>query len=108
VGASIPLLTIYQRSRGLQVQYRLGQECTGQRAAIRLGLPHATTLCVAPITVDRQLDLRELEGANDLFEFGRESRVVKLHQSYEFTLQGRKSLDGNGTQGSIHGRASSS
>jgi hypothetical protein len=37
-----------------------------------------------------------------------EARVVLLHQSDEFTLQGRKSLDRNWTQGSIHGRASSS
>jgi len=104
---AVRLQAIHQRPGGLQVQHRLGQECTGQRAAIRLGLPHATPLCVAPITVDRQLDLGELEGPDDLFELGREARVVLLHQSDEFSLQGRKSLDGHGTQGSIHGRASS-
>lgn len=65
---AVGLQAIHQRARGFQVQYRLGQECTGQRTGICLGLPHATTLCVAPITLDRQLDLRELEGANDLFE----------------------------------------
>ncbi len=52
--------------------------------------------------------LRELEGTNDLFEIGREPRVVLFYQPDEFSLQARKFLDGNGTQGSIHGRASSS
>src|ERR1035437_9564447 len=50
---AVSLQAIHQRARTLQVQYRLGQECTGQRATISLGLPHATTLCVAPISVDR-------------------------------------------------------
>ena len=102
------LQTFYQSARGQQALYCLSQESAGQRAAIRFGLPHATTLCQASITVNRQLDLRELEGANDVFDFGRESRVVKPHQLYEFTLQGDKSLDGNRTQGSIHEGASSS
>ena len=34
--------------------------------------------------LDRQFDLRELEGANDVFELGGQSRVVLLHQSDEF------------------------
>jgi hypothetical protein len=52
---------------------------------------------VAPLTVDRRLNLRELESMDDFFEFGCEARVVPLHQSDEVTLQGRKSLDGNET-----------
>jgi hypothetical protein len=73
-----------------------------------------TPLCVAPISVDRQLDLGELESANDLFKLGAEARVVKIYQTDEFSLQGDKSLDSNGTQDNIgkipspHGRASSS
>ena len=102
------LQTSYQRARGQQALYRLSQESAGQRAAIRFGLPHATTLCPASITVNRQLDLRELEGTNDVFELGRESRVVKPHQFYEFTWGGDKSLDRNRTQGSIHQGSSSS
>ena len=67
---AVCLQAIDQRPSGLQIQYRLGKKCTSQRAAILLWAPHATTLCIAPITVDRQLDLRELESANDLFELG--------------------------------------
>jgi hypothetical protein len=32
-----------------------------------------------------------------------EARVILLHQSDQFSLQGRKTLDSNRTQGSIHG-----
>ena len=73
-----------------------------------------TPLCVAPISVDRQLDLGELESANDLFKLGAEARVVKIYQTDAFSLQGDKSLDSNGTQDNLgkipspHGRASSS
>ena len=38
--------------------------------------------------------LRELEGANDLFEIGREPRVVLFYQPDEFSLQGQISLGG--------------
>ena len=88
-------------------QFAVSLQMIYQRAAIHLRLAYPTALCVAPITVDRQLYLRELEDANDLFELCTESRLVLLHQPYEFALQGRKSLDGDGTQGSRHGRTSS-
>ena len=99
---------IYQRTRGLQVQCRLGQKCTGQGTAISLGLSNATPLCVAPISVDCQLDMREFKSSDDLFELWGEALVIKLYQTNEFALQSDKSLSGNWTQGSIHRRAPSS
>ena len=54
---------------------------------VDLELTYATTLWVILITVDRQLNFREFEDTNYLFELGGGSRVVKLHQSYEFTLR---------------------
>ena len=111
---AVRLQAIYQRSGGLQVQHRFGQEGAGQGAPVYLGLACAEPLGVASVTVDGQLDLRELEGSNDLFEFGRQASVVLFNQSDKFALQSSKSLDSDGTQGSIgktpspHGRAPSS
>ena len=66
-----------------------------QRAATFLGLRNATALRIAPITVDRQFELREFKGANDLFKLGRQARVVLLHQPDDFALPGRKSVFSN-------------
>jgi hypothetical protein len=102
---AVSLQAIHQRTRGLQVQDCFGKNCTGQRTAICLGLHYTTALCIAPITVDRQLYLHELKGPNDLFKLGGQAPVVLLNQPDAFALQCAKSLYGNGTQGSIHGRA---
>ena len=105
---AVGLQSIHQRSGGLQVQFRFGQERTRQGTAVRLGLPHAAPLCLASVAVDRQLDMGELKSTDDLLEFWVQTAVILLHQSDEFALQGAKSLDCHGTQGTIHGRAPSS
>ena len=54
-----------------------GEKCTAAVAS-------QPTLRKSDRLLDRQFDLRELEGANDVFELGGQSRVVLLHQSDEF------------------------
>jgi hypothetical protein len=64
------LLSACRRSMSARAVFRssmaLARNVQAQGAAVCFGLPHAVPLRVAPLAVNRQLDLRELKGSDDL------------------------------------------